>query len=317
MSYQLNNWIGNIDSNRSLFNITFPGAHNSGALGAQYDSDFKHGSFFKNLPLILARQSTYMQSILQKTVPNQERSPYELLQMGVRFLDLRAFYNHKQELCFSGHTLASDPFWPLLDEILRFINENPSEVILISLRIESNSPNLEKFWQEIGSRIEEFLIPVSEEKEGCLLKNLAPQGKNILLTCSQQPEDLKNLIWNSDRLVEHWEPIIEKEAKLKFLIKKISLESSEESDEKIGFISSVILPVYPRHLLENMQETFSLITNSSEGEGLNKKINWEMQDYFLENLENQHVRELFKKALVITFDFPKQKTIQAIVDFNF
>ena len=127
----LHNWMS-LFENYSLWDLVLPGSHDSAA----YIS--------KNKLLYL-----------QKYMLTQSLSIYEQMKAGVRVLDLRVvgYINYEEDgpdakmEYWLAHTAIIVPLKLVLQEILTFINENPSEVLVLEFRADWSPVNADHFFQ--------------------------------------------------------------------------------------------------------------------------------------------------------------------------
>eukprot|EP00923_Selenidium_pygospionis_P052891 GHVN01091637.1.p1 GENE.GHVN01091637.1~~GHVN01091637.1.p1 ORF type:complete len:249 (-),score=55.57 GHVN01091637.1:34-780(-) len=118
---------------KTIWDITLPATHNS----ASHKLDTKQAR--------LAHPFwTLMKPMVQKFCACQEESIYRQLSLGIRFLDLRVLKHPGRDFTpFCGHggicTVSLDE---VLSEVYTFLNENTSEVVLVSVHIDVNTSGL-------------------------------------------------------------------------------------------------------------------------------------------------------------------------------
>lgn len=108
-----NDWMKNISDNKLISEISIPGSHNSGAL---YEPAYS-----------VAKCQNY-------TINDQ-------LNMGVRMLDIRAKVSLGKLKIVHGVVMQGSTFEKTAEYCYKFLNDNPSETILLSLRDEDDDGN--------------------------------------------------------------------------------------------------------------------------------------------------------------------------------
>lgn len=106
--FDKNDWLKNISSDKYISEISLPGTHNSGAL---YEPAYG-------------------------TAKCQKYSVTDQLNMGVRFLDIRAGFSAGKLKIKHGPLSQSMTFDKFTELCYKFLEENPSETIVFSLRNE-------------------------------------------------------------------------------------------------------------------------------------------------------------------------------------
>lgn len=131
---QGNNWMSYVPDDWSLSRLSMPGTHDSGA----------YKSAWYNYPII-------------RTWKTQDLSLREQLNAGVRFLDIRC--RHIQNVCAIHHGMVfTEQFLnEVLATIYTFLDENPSESILMSVKepewdAEGNTRTFEETFRDYISR---------------------------------------------------------------------------------------------------------------------------------------------------------------------
>ena len=109
------NWMSNLDDNVSLRNINMPGSHDTMALYSIAD---------------LAGQC-------------QSLSLHDQLNLGVRFLDIRLKEDHDKLKAVHGFIDQKVSFETITKTIEEFIEKNPSEFIIMSVKEEADPSNSE------------------------------------------------------------------------------------------------------------------------------------------------------------------------------
>lgn len=152
----MNNWIeANYDylKNKKINDIILPGTVNSFSFNPNFNENTeKEESVFKFLRK-LKNVIPSLKSIFESWVKHQEYDIYKQLKIGIRVLDLKVtFFNKKW---YTSNILLNDKVEEILNQINRFIKENPKEFIVIKFSLDrKNSVDLPN---EIKSSFWEFL----------------------------------------------------------------------------------------------------------------------------------------------------------------
>lgn len=109
--------------NIKISELVIPGTHNSAA----YILDLKRPTppkFQRYLPLL-----SLASYFVEKWTLNQKANVYDQLNMGIRSIDLRLSY--VEGTFYTSHTFACVKLDVILDQINKFLTENPNEVLFI------------------------------------------------------------------------------------------------------------------------------------------------------------------------------------------
>lgn len=119
-----NNWLSFIDGNLPINQISLPGTHDS-ATGT-YSEGIGEGGMVKT----------------------QDDSVYEQLNAGIRFIDARCRHISNSFAMHHGMIYLEKMFGDILNECRRFLRENPSEFILMSVKPEHTTENCTRTFEE-------------------------------------------------------------------------------------------------------------------------------------------------------------------------
>lgn len=169
----MNDWMKNIPGDYLISNINLPGTHNSCAQ-------------FINFKLISKCQN---------------KNIFDQLKMGIRFLDIRfnfdgnkLFINHSFLKCKTSRTKKENLlFSAVLASCEAFLKENPTEVILMSIKREAGKSEEETF--------DFFYNTFAKENDIFYLKNEVPflnkvRGKIVLF--NRCGADIKNTLYTDE-----------------------------------------------------------------------------------------------------------------------
>lgn len=105
-------WMKNFDDSVKLHSLSIPGTHESGALN--YYGTFSRCQFY---------------------------GIEEQMNLGIRFLDIRCDISEGKLYIYHGCIYQSASFDEVLDTVIAFLNANPSETIIMSIKNEGKSPD--------------------------------------------------------------------------------------------------------------------------------------------------------------------------------
>ena len=189
-----------------LNKIVIPGTHNSGA----YTLDLKHcitdatSSFSQYLTV--AQKLRFLPGLkwtIGRFTLCQEKSIYDQLMMGVRFLDIRLSY---QDGFYITHTFTCIPLQTALADILKFVQNNPNEIIILSVQPDyENESTMVSAYSIITNALLPHLVPGQTVFPS--INSLNESGKSILLFYENEIGEaswdfpLINSVWsNTDKI---------------------------------------------------------------------------------------------------------------------
>lgn len=170
-AYQRHNWMGDLPNDRSLSEIVIPGTHDTGAY---------------NIPADLGETQDW-------NIPDQ-------LNNGIRFLDVRIANSGTSSYPFEirhGFERLGDFHNLILNPVINFLNANPNEVILMSVKDE-DTLDKQRFLNEVvyaaGSKF------VTHVDSTVRLGDV--RGKIILIDRMDLNTEIQNLALRSGSLID-------------------------------------------------------------------------------------------------------------------
>ncbi|OXA94889.1 phosphatidylinositol-specific phospholipase C [Flavobacterium hercynium] len=127
--YSLKKWMERIPNYTDITKMTIPGTHNSGAL-----FDYKAGPIG-----------------LQNAGKTQNYNITAQLNMGVRFLDIRCKIVKNKLVIYHGIADQKQTLYDVLTVVEKFLSENPSEFIFLSIKKEDDKDSLAEFQRLLRS----------------------------------------------------------------------------------------------------------------------------------------------------------------------
>lgn len=131
------NWMGNHLSklgNKSLKQITLPGTHDSGAynltdtLMPDAESDT-----IEHLVWLAEHLLTPVGDIIRDWSVSQDRSFYQQLQGGIRYLDVRAGWDNSTHTWRAFHLQIGNNILDLMTEVRLFLDSHPKEIVILEV----------------------------------------------------------------------------------------------------------------------------------------------------------------------------------------
>ena len=167
-----NDWVGYIDSNLSISELSIPGTHDSGALYEPWPG----------------------------TAICQDLSITEQLNAGIRFLDVRCRHIENTFTIHHGSVYQHMNFSDVLNSVFNFLNANPTECVLMSVKEEYDSEDITRSFEET------FDSYVLQNPEKWYLNDTIPtlaqaRGKIILLrrfSASGTPKGIPASNWSDN-----------------------------------------------------------------------------------------------------------------------
>ncbi|WP_458124894.1 phosphatidylinositol-specific phospholipase C [Paenibacillus sp. Z3-2] len=151
-AYSNSNWMGSLPANTPLSSLSIPGTHDSGAL---YEP-------------------------INGTAKTQDLTIAQQLNVGVRFLDVRTRHYGDAFTIHHGAIYQNQNFDDVLNAVIGFLNNNPSETIIMSVKEEHTPANNTRTYEET------FKSYVAKNPDKWLLTDRIPtlgeaKGKIVLL----------------------------------------------------------------------------------------------------------------------------------------
>lgn len=119
-AYTSSNWMGSIANTTSVASLSIPGTHNSGAL---YEP-------------------------IYGTAKNQDLTIAQQLSIGVRYLDIRTRHFQNGFTIHHGAVYQNQNFDDVLNAVLTFLKNNPSETVIMSVKEEHTAAENTRSFEE-------------------------------------------------------------------------------------------------------------------------------------------------------------------------
>ncbi|CAH8306736.1 unnamed protein product [Eruca vesicaria subsp. sativa] len=172
------NWMGNLSIEKLTLNkIVWPGTHDSATNEIGID--------------VVTRPLGECQTL----------SIYEQLVLGTRVLDIRV--QEDRYICHG--ILASYNMDVVIDDVVRFLWETHSEIIILDIRTEYGRKDPPEFETYLTVKLGQFLIQQDDNLFNKALSEILPKRVICIWRPRQSPRPSRGgLLWNSDYLKDNW-----------------------------------------------------------------------------------------------------------------
>jgi hypothetical protein len=132
-------WMGEMKDviyNKKLTDVILPGTHDSGAY--RLDDAFAPGSDLNSALQDIVKIAKFLHieglyNLIRGWAISQSGNIYEQLNGGIRFIDLRAAFDNSTQTWRTDHMLMGDEIDTMIAGVEQFIDENPSEIVVIQI----------------------------------------------------------------------------------------------------------------------------------------------------------------------------------------
>ena len=193
--FDAENWMKFLNDSVLITDLSIPGSHNS----CSYNTSL---SFSKC----------------------QTRSLEEQLKYGVRYLDLRFVYRNGTLVMYHGYDNLGMTFEQCLETVKRFLDEHPSETILLRLQREKKGGKVtdEMYYDAIVAAFEKTGLPLIDTTDSATAKLGNLRGKALVIEYNNMKQNARTFphvsgysYWgyftSADQVKAKWEDILKKE----------------------------------------------------------------------------------------------------------
>ncbi|CAN8229370.1 unnamed protein product [Cochlearia groenlandica] len=172
------NWMANLPSEKLTLNkIVWPGSHDSAT------NDI-------GIPLI-SRPLAECQTL----------SIYDQLSLGTRVLDIRV--QEDRRICHG--ILTSHDVQVVIDDVIRFLSETHSEILILEMRTEFGHKDPPEFETYLSDKLGQFLIHQDDSLFNKAVSEILPKRVICVWKPRESPKPSRGgLLWNSDYLKDNW-----------------------------------------------------------------------------------------------------------------
>eukprot|EP00995_Heteronema_vittatum_P011176 NODE_676_length_1230_cov_303.901778_g487_i0.p1 GENE.NODE_676_length_1230_cov_303.901778_g487_i0~~NODE_676_length_1230_cov_303.901778_g487_i0.p1 ORF type:complete len:374 (+),score=118.69 NODE_676_length_1230_cov_303.901778_g487_i0:61-1122(+) len=130
----LESWMGQEPAvaSRTLQQITVPASHDSGSWEIT-DTLIGENAFVRDIVKIADKFGLPVGKIIADWARSQDMAAYDQLMAGVRYLDIRACWWASQWRAHHGPILAGPFIYDILQDVRRFIESHPTEIVLMGI----------------------------------------------------------------------------------------------------------------------------------------------------------------------------------------
>ena len=175
---------------KNLLELYIPASHNS-------------AGYRTTLAPVLNSTST-VASVYNNFTLTQELNIYDQMRAGVRLLDIRVNTEMK-DIPYISHTAFCIPLKKCFDDIVRFLNENPTEVIIILLKRDSHFSNIN--WSEIAPLIDQYFFGIDVPSKaakvsvGEIIKN---KRRVVIINENNADIGCDTHLWTGELVRNYW-----------------------------------------------------------------------------------------------------------------
>lgn len=188
---------------KSLLQLTLPGTHDAAAY--ELYAELVPGYVPDNLEaLIYAAEALGIP--LEKAITDwslaQDQDFYNQLQGGIRYFDLRAAWDANSSSWRTFHFEYGNAIQVMLDDIARFVREQPSEVVVVEVSHLDGYPtteNIDQLIEQIETTLGDVLFPQTQPIT-TTIGDMVANGWNVLLTLETDAIADHPLLWYSNTL---------------------------------------------------------------------------------------------------------------------
>jgi hypothetical protein len=178
-------WMANLSDEakqKGFSSLILPGTHDSGAYKIDYSHTPKGKWWWAGFGARIGKLIGVSKFIKNWTL-TQDYDLYKQLEQGVRSLDLRITYNKSEKKFYISHSFACIPLDNALQDIKRFMQEHPQEILLIQM-----SPDYEHR-KGITTEVGDKLLAQCEQVLGDMLVKRQSNDPDL----AKQKEEFGNL----------------------------------------------------------------------------------------------------------------------------
>lgn len=301
-------YLPNHVKNKPINHIILPGTHDSGA------NKINHTAIGNNFWVSVANKLSSLhkiKKIINDWTLTQNITIREQLTLGVRRFDFRISHCDIVNDFFVMHTFACQPLLNILMDIKIFIDNNPTEVIILNFSVDwynSNSMNTTK-----NNKVVSMLNKIFGDK--ILARNnifpsyntMIDNGKQLIIFYNAIFNLDSNLVWNNRLLYEPWDDTSDIVTKIGMLDNDMNMLRTDKyniisltlTPQKFDICSDIIKRIFNPSYEAKSIEYYASIINSFH------KVFVELNWHKLNNVS------------CLSFDFIEKSLIKNIIKLNF
>jgi hypothetical protein len=306
-------WMNNMYSilkNKQLNHIFLPGTHNSGVTTVNWNVEpVLHNPTFQKI--WRWRYIPCVKHITNDWTITQTSTIYFQLMKGIRYLDIRVSFINGD--FYLSHTFMCYPLDKALNDILRFLENYPNEIIFLRLNRDwenkqTMTPDVtELLLNYLYNKLNTFLIKKPTNNIFPTFGNiLKTNGRIIMYYDSNHSE--KSYIWPTEFVKSGWIETLDVNKKIAYLQNQLEqVQYTNVNLNVLGFTLTAGVNDIVHDVIWRFLKPFS---NHNGLEGFALKIQAALP-YFL----NKNVNQL-ERISVILADFPTTDFINDVINLN-
>ncbi len=211
-------------ANKPLNQLFIPGSHDSATYALEHEFGKGQGFSDKINALKLVGVGFAVTTIAKNWAMAQDRTIYEQLNDGIRYLDLRVIYRDNKKDFYTVHGLYGPKFSEVLSQITRFMSENPKEILIIQVadlnylgKAGEEEFNHQKLAAMINTAFTNKLVNKSElAGPSATVGEISRRGKQVfLLYKDKNIADQFDGFWHRKAAINDYWPDVDDTASLK------------------------------------------------------------------------------------------------------
>jgi len=211
MAHVYSSWMGCLSEEKKsapfLKSVFLPGTHDSGAYNIEWLQKLTSGPDALRTASKILGYIPIINDIVEDWTVTQNKTVTQQLNHGIRLFDLRVAYDEDHSSFYLAHTFALGGLEACLKEFARFIDQHPSEMIVINIK--PDYPHRDAVYaheEELGALLDSYLgeMMVERDHQDISLNEAVANHKNIILSYNGSQTVIGKNIWTSDDAKEFW-----------------------------------------------------------------------------------------------------------------
>lgn len=297
--------------------IHLPGTHDSAAYVLDFDHPISDSLWFRAASYAAGMFCCIGDTIRDWTI-TQENSVYEQLNRGIRYLDLRVNYSFSDDTFYTTHTFTEIQLERILEEVLRFLEENREEVIVLAakpgwfdrqdLNLVEENRLIEIFQKYLGK----YFATCTKDcrfDETMSVAKMAERNQRVIFYFRGNFIHGKNYIWQPQNFQLPWDNTSNLQEKKRDL--RNDLKGMVKSEYRLNGLAFKMTPSNELVQDDVLNRIFcSCCYQPQSTRSLSLKAQKYLSEFLIEN------KDQMDKVSIITTDFPSQSFIGLVIGLN-
>lgn len=192
---------------RSIGQVYLPGSHDSATYKLEHKFGKNQDMTSKLNALRFIGVGYAVTTIAYKWSQAQNRSIAQQLEDGVRYLDLRVIYRDSKKQFYTVHGLYGPSLDDVLGQIVRFLSQNPTEIIVIQVGDLRYMPHGPKDHQELISKLRRAFntrLVTNDEVDAPLSELWKNKRQVLLIYKNQQISKQYSDVFDPSVIADYW-----------------------------------------------------------------------------------------------------------------